>query len=61
LQQVAGQVAALDLGFKPYHNLPAAKVLYLLGADNESLTKSKPTGTTVIYQGKNNFNSIIYL
>jgi NADH dehydrogenase (ubiquinone) Fe-S protein 1 len=51
LQQVAGQVAALDLGFKPYDNLPAAKVLYLLGADNESLTKSKPAGTTIIYQG----------
>lgn len=59
LQQVAGQVAALDLGFKPYNNLPAAKVLYLLGADNESITKSKPAGTTVIYQGKPNFYSII--
>jgi len=56
LQQVAGQVAALDLGFKPNHNLPAAKVLYLLGADNESLTKCKPAGTTVIYQGKHIFN-----
>jgi len=61
LQQVAGQVAALDLGFKPYHNLPAAKVLYLLGADNESLTKCKPAGTTVIYQGKHNFNLLALL
>ncbi len=58
MQQVAGQVAALDLGFKPNRNLPAAKVLYLLGADNESLTKCKPTGTTVIYQGNNAFNLV---
>jgi hypothetical protein len=51
LQQVAGQVAALDLGYKPNFNLCAPKVLYLLGADNETLTKSKPTRTLVIYQG----------
>jgi len=49
------------LGFKPNHNLPAAKVLYLLGADNESLTKCKPAGTTVIYQGKQIFNLVALL
>lgn len=51
MQQVAGQVAALDLGYKPNLNVGAPKVLYLLGADSEALTKSKPAGTTVIYQG----------
>lgn len=51
LQQVAGQVAALDLGYKPNLSLQAPKVLYLLGADNEIVTKTKPTGTIVIYQG----------
>lgn len=51
MQQVAGQVAALDLGYKPNLNLRTPKVLYLLGADNETLTKNKPAGTTVIYQG----------
>jgi len=51
LQQVAGQVAALDLGYKPNLKLGAPKVLYLLGADSEAVTKNKPAGTTVIYQG----------
>ncbi|VVC36797.1 Hypothetical protein CINCED_3A003457 [Cinara cedri] len=51
LQQVAGQVAALDLGYKPNLRLSAPKVLYLLGADNEAILKNKPAGTTVIYQG----------
>lgn len=53
MQQVAGQVAALDLGYKPNLNVHTPKVLYLLGADNETVTKNKPSGTTVIYQGKN--------
>lgn len=64
LQQVAGQVAALDLGYKPNLSLKAPKVLYLLGADNETVTKNKPAGTTVIYQGNQfglfSFISIVY-
>ncbi|XP_050435934.1 NADH-ubiquinone oxidoreductase 75 kDa subunit, mitochondrial [Adelges cooleyi] len=51
LQQVAGQVAALDIGYKPNVNLGSPKVLYLLGADSEAVTKNKPSGTTIIYQG----------
>jgi len=51
LQQVAGQVAALDFGYKSNLKLGTPKVLYLLGTDNEALTKNKPPGTTVIYQG----------
>lgn len=60
MQQVAGQVAALDLGYKPNLNLRTPKVLYLLGTDNETLTKSKPAGTTVIYQGIYLLNIFIY-
>lgn len=59
LQQVAGQVAALDLGYKPNLKLGAPKVLYLLGADSESITKTKPAGTTVIYQGRLFYNCIV--
>ncbi|XP_075209806.1 NADH dehydrogenase (ubiquinone) 75 kDa subunit [Lycorma delicatula] len=55
LHQVASQVAALDLGYKPNveiirENKP--KVLYLLGADDGIITRSDlASGTFVIYQG----------
>ncbi|XP_050533761.1 NADH-ubiquinone oxidoreductase 75 kDa subunit, mitochondrial [Daktulosphaira vitifoliae] len=51
LQQVAGQIAALDLGYKSNLNVGTPKVLYLLGADSEAVIKSKSSGTTIIYQG----------
>lgn len=60
MQQVAGQVAALDLGYKPNLNVRTPKVLYLLGADNETITKKKPSGTTIIYQGKHYFIAMAY-
>lgn len=55
LHQVASQVAALDLGYKAgvadiRNHVP--KVLYLLGADEETITRSDlPPNTFVIYQG----------
>jgi hypothetical protein len=55
-QQVASQVAALDLGYKAgvqflRENPP--KILYLLGADEQALTRSDlPKDSFIIYQGK---------
>lgn len=54
LHQVASQVAALDLGYKPgvetiRHNCP--KVLYLLGADEGTISRPDLGDTFVIYQG----------
>jgi NADH dehydrogenase (ubiquinone) Fe-S protein 1 len=55
-QQVASQVAALDLGYKAgvqflRENPP--KILYLLGADEQALTRSDlPKDCFVIYQGR---------
>ena len=54
--QVASQVAALDLGYKAgvqvvRDNPP--KVLYLLGADEQTVTKADlPSDCFVVYQGK---------
>ncbi|KAK2182990.1 hypothetical protein NP493_328g01018 [Ridgeia piscesae] len=55
LQRVASQVAALDLGYKAgvqvvRDNPP--KVLYLLGADEQTVTKADlPSDCFVVYQG----------
>jgi hypothetical protein len=54
LHQVASQVAALDLGYRPgvaeIRNNPP-KVLYLLGADEGAITREDlPADTFVIYQ-----------
>lgn len=55
MSQVAGQVAALDLGYKPgvqhiRENPP--KVLYLLGADEGAITREDlPKDCFIIYQG----------
>ncbi|XP_069978159.1 NADH-ubiquinone oxidoreductase 75 kDa subunit, mitochondrial [Penaeus vannamei] len=55
LQQVASQVAALDLGYTPgvadIRNNPP-KVLFLLGADEGAITREDlPKDTIIIYQG----------
>lgn len=55
LHRVASQVAALDLGYKlgvaDIRNAPA-KVLYLLGADEGTITRADlPKDAFVIYQG----------
>lgn len=54
LQQVASQVAALDLGYTPgvadIRNNPP-KVLFLLGADEGAITREDlPKDTIIIYQ-----------
>lgn len=54
LQQVASQVAALDLGYTAgvadIHNNPP-KVLFLLGADEGAITREDlPKDTIIIYQ-----------
>ncbi|XP_069111748.1 NADH-ubiquinone oxidoreductase 75 kDa subunit, mitochondrial-like [Argopecten irradians] len=55
LHRVAGQVAALDLGFKAgvdYIRQNPPKVLYLLGADEGAITRADlPKDCFVIYQG----------
>ena len=55
LHRVASQVAALDLGYKPGVDMirkHPPKVLFLLGADENALTKQDiPKGTTVVYIG----------
>lgn len=56
LQQVASQVAALDIGYKPgvsavRENPP--KVLFLLGADEGTITRADlPKDCFVVYLGK---------
>lgn len=55
LHRVASQVAALDLGYKmgvaEIRNSPP-KVLYLLGADEGTITRDDlPKETFVVYQG----------
>ena len=53
--QVASQVAALDIGYKAgvsavRENPP--KVLFLLGADEETVTRADlPADTFIVYQG----------
>jgi len=53
LHKVASQVAALDIGYKPgMDKLNSPKILYLLGVDNEGLTRADlPSDAFVIYQG----------
>ncbi|XP_055959194.1 NADH-ubiquinone oxidoreductase 75 kDa subunit, mitochondrial [Patella vulgata] len=55
LHRVASQVAALDIGYKAgvdYIRQNPPKVLYLLGADEEAVTKQDlPKDTFIIYQG----------
>jgi len=58
LHRVAGQVAALDLGYKPgvdaivEGKVPKPKVLFLLGADKNLLTKANmDKNCTVVYLG----------
>ncbi|KAK6165367.1 hypothetical protein SNE40_022308 [Patella caerulea] len=55
LHRVASQVAALDIGYKAgvdYIRQNPPKVLYLLGADEEAITKQDlPKDTFIIYQG----------
>ncbi|CAG0878980.1 unnamed protein product [Darwinula stevensoni] len=55
LHRVASQVAALDLGYKPGVDVirkHPPKVLFLLGADENALTKQDiPKDTTVVYIG----------
>lgn len=55
LHRVASQVAALDLGYKlgvaDIRNTPP-KVLYLLGADEGTITRADlPKDAFIIYQG----------
>lgn len=50
LQREAARVAALDLGFQFSGELPAAKFVYLLGAD-EFTAKDIPKDAFVVYQG----------
>ncbi|KAG8246551.1 NADH-ubiquinone oxidoreductase 75 kDa subunit, mitochondrial [Homalodisca vitripennis] len=55
LHQVASQVAALDLGYRPgvadIRNSPP-KVLFLLGADEGAITRDDlPSDTFIVYQG----------
>lgn len=52
LQKVAGQVGALDIGYKTALPKTSPKVVYLLGADNGCVSReSLGPDTTVIYQG----------
>lgn len=53
LHKVASQVAALDIGYKPgMNNLNSPKLLFLLGADNEAISRDNlPEDAFVIYQG----------
>lgn len=53
LHNVASQVAALDVGYKPgVANIGAPKLVYLLGADNGAVTRADlPADAFVIYQG----------
>ncbi|XP_078465168.1 NADH-ubiquinone oxidoreductase 75 kDa subunit, mitochondrial-like [Lampetra planeri] len=55
LHRVASQVAALDLGYKAGVDTvrkSPPKVLYLLGADGETVTRAQlPKGSFIIYQG----------
>lgn len=62
LHQVASQVAALDLGYKPgvsdIKNSPP-KVLFLLGADEGCISRQDlPSDTFVIYQASSSFNVV---
>lgn len=62
LQKVAGQVAALDLGYTPgVQNLKEIqpKVLFLLGADDGLVKREDlPSDCFVIYQGKSNYAEV---
>eukprot|EP00794_Sanderia_malayensis_P003367 gene3367-3856_t len=53
LHRVAGQVAALDIGYKPgTENMTSPKFLYLLGADSGSISRENlPKDCYVVYQG----------
>jgi len=53
LHKVASQVAALDIGYQPgIENIGSPKLIYLLGADTGSISRSNlPEDTFVIYQG----------
>jgi len=53
LQKVAGQVAALDVGYKPsVENIASPKLVFLLGADSGAVSRSDlPADAFVVYQG----------
>jgi NADH dehydrogenase (ubiquinone) Fe-S protein 1 len=53
LHNVASQVAALDVGYKPgVANIGSPKLVYLLGADNGAVTRADlPADAFVVYQG----------
>ncbi|XP_065897520.1 NADH-ubiquinone oxidoreductase 75 kDa subunit, mitochondrial-like [Dysidea avara] len=53
LHRVASQVAALDIGYKPTGpQLDNIKLLYLLGADSNQITRNQlPKDCVVVYQG----------
>jgi NADH dehydrogenase (ubiquinone) Fe-S protein 1 len=65
LHRVASQVAALDLGYKmgvaEIRNSPP-KVLYLLGADEGTITRADlPKDAFIIYQGTLSFKYVDYV
>jgi len=53
LQKFAGQVAALDVGYKPsVENIASPKLVFLLGADSGAVSRSDlPADAFVVYQG----------
>lgn len=64
VSRVAGQVAALDLGYKAGVDAIRAnppKVLFLLGADAGCITRADlPKDSLVIYQGTHTHTHILY-
>jgi len=53
LHRIAGQVAALDIGYKPgLQNIGSPKLLYLLGADSGKINRDNlPKDCYIVYQG----------